>query len=372
MMQVNYIICAAGAGSRFKASDINTPKSLIILQNKCLLEWSINSLPIYPGDNLIIITQKQDQVKTALFDKITQDYFYCNIHWIEIDRVTKGQLSTALMAEQYLDLKKSIAIYNCDTYFRSRNLTALFLDPAIEGIIPCSKEQGSAWSFCKIDGQNNVLDIQEKQRISPWASVGLYFFRDTAKFLSYARQELEQDTATEYYVSHLYKHYLQDKCKVVIEPVEVFRPMGTPEQILEYWGIHLSELITTNSKKVLVVDLDNTITIEDSETPYPNKKPNLHLIEKLTEYRNNGYKIIIYTARRMNTHANDEAALLADIAQITITWLKKHNVPFDGIKFGKPYAENGFYIDDKSIRPNEFLTMSETNIINKLNLKKRA
>jgi len=37
-------------------------------------------------------------------------------------------------------------------------------------------------------------------------------------------------------------------------------------------------------------------------------------------------------------------------------------VPFDGLRFGKPFAENGFYVDDRAIRPDEFLKLTEEEI----------
>lgn len=39
-----------------------------------------------------------------------------------------------------------------------------------------------------------------------------------------------------------------------------------------------------------------------------------------------------------------------------IDWLKKNDVPFDEVYIGKPWCGfDGFYIDDKSIRPSEFV-----------------
>ena len=46
-----------------------------------------------------------------------------------------------------------------------------------------------------------------------------------------------------------------------------------------------------------------------------------------------------------------------------IDWLRKHDVPFDEVYVGKPWCGfDGFYIDDKSIRPSEFLKYSYNEI----------
>ncbi len=42
-----------------------------------------------------------------------------------------------------------------------------------------------------------------------------------------------------------------------------------------------------------------------------------------------------------------------------IEWLDKHAVPYDEIHVGKPWCGfEGFYIDDKAIRPSEFVNLS--------------
>ena len=39
-----------------------------------------------------------------------------------------------------------------------------------------------------------------------------------------------------------------------------------------------------------------------------------------------------------------------------IDWLNKYNVPYDEVFVGKPWCGfEGFYIDDKAIRPSEFV-----------------
>lgn len=371
MKAVNYVICAAGLGKRFSNLLPGIPKPLIKIFNKTSLELSLESLPIFFGDKIIIITQKSHGVKAALEALVQEKYRFNQVVWFEIDGITGGQLETAYMARDVFDLSLGVAIFNCDTYFQSRDFIRLIQDEEIEGIVPCSKEEGHEWSFCKVDSNNNVTDIKEKERISDLASVGLYYFRDAEKFIEMARQELQDPAISgEYYVANLYRKYLQQKSKIMVAEVDLFKPMGTPKQIEEYWGIKSSEIKLHNQeKKVLVIDLDNTITIEEKSVAYGEKQPNLAVIAKIREYKEKGYEIIINSARRMKTHKNEEAKVIAEIAQTTIIWLGKYNVPFDGIKFGKPFAENGFYVDDRAIRPNEFLTLSEEEILRIIGLK---
>jgi len=108
----------------------------------------------------------------------------------------------------------------------------------------------------------------------------------------------------------------------------------------------------------IVMDLDNTITVE-SDAPYPEKIPNYEVIEACRKYHDLGYKIIIHTARNMRTYKGDIDTIMSITYPIIIDWLKKYNVPYDEVIVGKPWCgHNGFYVDDKAIRPNEFVSLS--------------
>ncbi|MCA1956094.1 capsular biosynthesis protein, partial [Zymomonas sp.] len=81
--------------------------------------------------------------------------------------------------------------------------------------------------------------------------------------------------------------------------------------------------------------------------------------EKLREYKSQGFEILIQTARNMRTYNGSVGKINANTLPIILDWLKKHDVPYDEIYVGKPWCGNdGFYIDDRAIRPSEFLNFS--------------
>jgi capsule biosynthesis phosphatase len=358
-MPVCHILCAAGEGSRFRSLFGALPKPLIKLGGASMLEWSVRALPLFAGDTLVVVTQRKHRVREKMEATLCRAWPFAVLHWIEIDAVTGGQLETACLAENRADMEQPVLIYNCDTYFESRTLIGLMDNADIDGIIPCAAADGEAWSFCAVDDQNTVLDIREKERISPWATVGLYYFRSAREFFTLAKATLAagEKTRGEYYVAPLYEKFIKQGKHVVMDRVNLFKPMGTPEQLAEFWAVDLERLRLENLAPIMVIDLDNTITIDEPGTPYAEKKPNLPVIEKMRELSAGGCRLIIHSSRRMETFGSDEARIVADIAEITLQWLKRHQVPFDGLRFGKPYARNGFYVDDKAIRPDEFVRM---------------
>ncbi len=110
--------------------------------------------------------------------------------------------------------------------------------------------------------------------------------------------------------------------------------------------------------KRLVIDLDDTLTVHDSRRSYAEQEPNLVLVAKLREYKALGYEIIIQTARNMRTYNNSIGKINAETLPVVIEWLKRHDVPYDEIHVGKPWCGfEGFYVDDRAIRPSEFVSL---------------
>lgn len=115
--------------------------------------------------------------------------------------------------------------------------------------------------------------------------------------------------------------------------------------------------------KRLIVDLDGTLTQADT-SDYVNVLPNKELIANLKKYKKDGFEIVIATARNMRTYQGNVGKINIHTLPTIIEWLNKHEVPYDEIIVGKPWCGfDGFYIDDKSIRPSEFTSKSYDEIM---------
>ena len=110
--------------------------------------------------------------------------------------------------------------------------------------------------------------------------------------------------------------------------------------------------------KKIVIDLDNTISMTKNRD-YANAEPIMEVVEKIREYKQMGFDIVIYSSRNMKTYQGNIGKITANTLPIIIDWLKRHNIPFDEIYIGKPWCgEDGFYVDDRAIRPSEFTQLS--------------
>ncbi|WP_422475567.1 capsular biosynthesis protein [Endozoicomonas sp. ALB032] len=110
--------------------------------------------------------------------------------------------------------------------------------------------------------------------------------------------------------------------------------------------------------KKLIVDLDNTLSFNVANN-YNEALPNKMVIENLNKFKRKGYEVIIFTARNMRTYGGNIGKINIHTLPTIIEWLNKHQVPYDEIIVGKPWCgHEGFYIDDRAIRPSEFSRLS--------------
>lgn len=114
--------------------------------------------------------------------------------------------------------------------------------------------------------------------------------------------------------------------------------------------------------KRLIVDLDGTLTMADTNN-YAEVTPRQDVIDRLKEYQAKGFEIVISTARNMRTFEGNVGKINIHTLPIITAWLDKHNVPYDEILVGKPWCgHEGFYIDDRAIRPSEFAKLTQEEI----------
>lgn len=111
------------------------------------------------------------------------------------------------------------------------------------------------------------------------------------------------------------------------------------------------------SQYSFIMDIDGTLCpIKKGHEKYEDLIPYNNVIKKLRMYHELGAKIILFSSRNMRTYEGNLGLINKNTGRIIMDWLDKWDIPYDEILFGKPWpGEKGFYVDDRTIRPNEFL-----------------
>ena len=116
-----------------------------------------------------------------------------------------------------------------------------------------------------------------------------------------------------------------------------------------------------------IFDIDGTLCpIKKKNEKYEDLVPYAHMVERLRYYKQNGAKIVLFTSRNMNSYNGKIGLINKNTASVLMKWLDKWSIPYDEIIYGKPWpGHKGFYVDDRTIRPDEFLncTLEQLNEI---------
>lgn len=239
------IITMAGGGRRFREAGYDCPKFQVMARGRRLFDWSMSSLALYAaaGWRFIFIAQAADAVGPFL-DEACPGLGITDRALVTVDGLTDGQATTVLAAAPLMDgVPGPVVIYNIDTYVEPDGIPPAAIRG--DGWIPCFTGKGDGWSFARTaDGDDRgdglrVLELREKQRISPHCTIGLYHFSRFALYQAAYRRyydgggNLEKG---ERYIAPLYNQLIADGHPVYIHPVpaDTVHPLGTPAEVAAF------------------------------------------------------------------------------------------------------------------------------------------
>ena len=235
--KIDVVITMGGLGSRFRKAGYTVPKYMIEAKGKTLFEWSMISLDGYKKDvnQYIFIAMKEEGIDMEGFIKEKcQELEIDNYHLILLDYLTDGQATTATLAEKYWNKEHALLIYNIDTYVEPGQMNSEELKG--DGFIPCFKAEGDHWSFVRLDEQERVVEIKEKQRISDHCTLGAYYFKTCGLYKKLYDEYYSEEknlVKGEKYVAPLYDYLLSKGGEIYISDIapERVHVLGTPEEL---------------------------------------------------------------------------------------------------------------------------------------------
>ncbi len=235
----NAIITMAGFGRRFLDAGYTIPKYQIVAHGKSLFTWSISSLQsfITAGANFTFVMRAADQAKEFVLTE-ARALGIAESTVVELDEPTDGQATTAMLARAKLTHpSEPMLIYNIDTFVHPDALPASAARG--DGWIPCFPAEGDHWSFAALDQAGRVCEVREKKRISPHATIGLYYF---SSFDLYERCYTKHYSnpanieKRERYVAPIYNTLIAEGAPVFIHdvPLDSVIPLGVPEDVARF------------------------------------------------------------------------------------------------------------------------------------------
>jgi dTDP-glucose pyrophosphorylase len=237
---MNIIIPLGGKGERFKKQGYDNPKPLIKVFNKEILFYVIDNLEVNNEDIIFIIYNKD--LDNYNFSNIIKNN-YSNINLIKLNKDTNGASETIFIGlneiiKNYKYNKKSILI-DGDTFYTSNIINKFrLIDNKNAVFFTKNYDINPLFSYIKMDNENNITNIAEKNKISDNANTGAYAFNDINILYNYAKYVVENDIRfnNECYTSCIISEMINKNepflgIELNINSVHV---LGTPEQVKDY------------------------------------------------------------------------------------------------------------------------------------------
>ncbi|EAJ8370583.1 lipopolysaccharide biosynthesis protein, partial [Campylobacter jejuni] len=235
---MNIVIPMAGLGSRFAKAGFDKPKPFIDVLDKPMIVRVLENLK-YKDARYILIARKEHLTKEKkLVDEIKNNF---NVEFIPIDKLTEGTACTVLYARKYINNDMPLMIANSDQIV-DINIADFINDSfkrGLDGSILTfiDKEKNPKWSFAKLNN-DLVVEVKEKEAISEFATVGIYFFNKGKIFVESAIDMIiENDRVNnEFYTCPVYNYAIKSGAKIGIYNIDFSKMhgIGTPEDLEKY------------------------------------------------------------------------------------------------------------------------------------------
>lgn len=248
IMSINIVITMAGRGSRFYEAGYNTPKYEIMAHDRSLFEWSMLSLKNFftPDCKVIFVCLRENKSSEFVLHH-TNALGLKDVHIVEVEELTDGQATSAYLSREFWNPDWPLLVYNIDTYVKPHALTPADIRTGSDGWVPCFKVPGDHWSFVKLGEDGWAVDLAEKQRISDYASIGLYWFGNAGQYVDlYDRFFSEPLNLVhgEKYIAPLYRQLLIEGGKVSLSDLQLsdVHVLGTPAELKQFLQLPANKL----------------------------------------------------------------------------------------------------------------------------------
>jgi UDP-N-acetylglucosamine diphosphorylase / glucose-1-phosphate thymidylyltransferase / UDP-N-acetylgalactosamine diphosphorylase / glucosamine-1-phosphate N-acetyltransferase / galactosamine-1-phosphate N-acetyltransferase len=237
---INIVIPMAGLGKRFADAGYQKPKPFIDVLGKPMIEHVLENLKI-PNANYIIIGRSEHlNQEQETIQKLKNKFNIAQV--IGLDKTTEGTACTVLFAREQINNGYPLLIANSDQIVDIK-LEAFVTDAHLrdlDGSILTfiDKELNPKWSFAKIDEKGFVTEVQEKKPISPYATVGIYYYKKGKDFVNAAIDMIirNERVNNEFYTCPTYNYTIKSGLKIGIFNIleDQMHGTGTPEDLDKY------------------------------------------------------------------------------------------------------------------------------------------
>ncbi len=167
------IILAAWEWTRLKPLTNTTPKPLIKIQWKTIIEHNLESIYKYVSEIIIVVKYKQDLIEEVIWHEYK---------WVKIIYSTQGLEKWTWAALKGIVSDIDLFVINWDSIFAKKDLEKLLKHPGYWVLVKKVEEPSKYWIF-ELDLENNIKNITEKPQKYVWDLANLWVYKFDPKIL---------------------------------------------------------------------------------------------------------------------------------------------------------------------------------------------
>jgi len=161
------IILAAWEWSRLRPFTNTTPKPLIKIFGKSIIEHNLEIIYKYVTEIIIVIKYKEEEIKETLW------FFY---KWVRITYHTQGDEKWTAAAMKWIKSSYDVIVMNSDSIFEKKDLEKILKTSWYWVLVKKVTNPSKYWIF-KLDLAWNILEIKEKPKENIWNLANLWVYK---------------------------------------------------------------------------------------------------------------------------------------------------------------------------------------------------
>lgn len=215
------VILAAGLGTRMRPLTDTTPKPLLLVNGKPIIERIIAAFPEEVHEVVVVVGYKGDQIKNFLGGNFLGKKITCRIQ----DDPASGTFNALKLCEDQLKSEKNFFVFYSDDLIDPETLREM-MSYELAAVVSTS-ETPQKFGVATLDSEGNIKEIVEKPENPPSNTIlanGLLL--DNRIFDYEPRTQEGKERYLSYALSRMVKDY---KVKAVF--AKFWFPVGTPEDL---------------------------------------------------------------------------------------------------------------------------------------------
>jgi bifunctional UDP-N-acetylglucosamine pyrophosphorylase/glucosamine-1-phosphate N-acetyltransferase len=164
------IILAAGLGTRLRPHTLTTPKPLLTIRDRPILDWTLGALPKTINRVVVVVNYLAEQVEDYLR---RQTHFH---DWATVRQIEPRGTGDALRSCREQIRSERFLVLNGDDLYGAADLAALAACPAGVLVYPVDDPPHWGIAFLKPDGSLEKLVEKPKLEGRRLANTGVYLF----------------------------------------------------------------------------------------------------------------------------------------------------------------------------------------------------